>query len=118
MTMLGQCESKHRSRQCPASLLESLRDIAFVCPLCRGELHVGEEAYHCVPCAHSYTLHDGIPDFRIFPDPFLSFEEDRQRTEIVLNALDRFNLQGLLEYYWSFSDITPPPLRAKFVRSA
>jgi SAM-dependent methyltransferase len=99
-------------------LLESLRDISFVCPLCRRELQVHEEAYHCAPCGRTYRVHDGIPDFRVFADPFLSFEEDRRRTEIVLSALDRFDLQGLLEHYWSYSDITPPPLRAKFIRSA
>jgi ubiquinone/menaquinone biosynthesis C-methylase UbiE/uncharacterized protein YbaR (Trm112 family) len=99
-------------------LLESLRDVPFVCPLCRGELEIGEDAYRCSPCQRTYSLHDGIPDFRVFPDPFLSLEEDRRRTDLLLAALGRFDLRGLLEYYWSYSDITPPPLRARFVRSA
>jgi ubiquinone/menaquinone biosynthesis C-methylase UbiE len=63
-------------------------------------------------------LHAGIPDFRVFPDSYLNFEEDRQRTEYVLAGLEQYDLRGLLEYYWSVSDITPPVLRAKFVRSA
>jgi ubiquinone/menaquinone biosynthesis C-methylase UbiE len=54
----------------------------------------------------------------VFADPYLTFDEDHERTEIVLAALDRLQLEPLLEYYWSFSDITPTALRAMFVRSA
>jgi len=53
----------------------------------------------------------------VFPDPYLTLEEDRERTEKVLAALDR-PFAELLEYYWSLSDVTPEPLRARFVRSA
>jgi SAM-dependent methyltransferase len=109
---------EHRTRPSPGSLLPSLQGIPFVCPLCHGSLAVWAEAYHCTPCGRAYPLHEGIPDFRVFPDPFLSFEEDRRRTELVLAALGRYDLKGLLEYYWSFSDITPPLLRVRFVRSA
>jgi SAM-dependent methyltransferase len=54
----------------------------------------------------------------VFPDPYLDFEEDRRRTEAVLEALPRFDLAGLLEHYWSLSDITPPELRRRFIRGA
>jgi ubiquinone/menaquinone biosynthesis C-methylase UbiE/uncharacterized protein YbaR (Trm112 family) len=104
----------------PPSLLPSLREIAFVCPWCRGPLEIltDKEGYRCLHCDRDYLLHAGIPDFRVFADPFLSFEEDHERTEIVLAELDRKNLKSLLEYYWTFSDITPVALRPKFVRSA
>lgn len=102
----------------PASLLGSLRGVPFVCPLCRGALDVADDAYGCGPCRRSFPLHGGIPDFRVFPDPYLDFEEDRSRTEKVLAALDQYALEPLLEYYWSLSDITPPLLRARFVRNA
>jgi ubiquinone/menaquinone biosynthesis C-methylase UbiE/uncharacterized protein YbaR (Trm112 family) len=97
----------------------SLRDIIpIVCPLCRGELAESALGYHCRPCRKNYPLQGGIPDFRIFPDPYLDFEEDRRRTDFVLKALDRFDLPGLLEHYWSVSDVTPEVLRGKFIRSA
>ena len=102
----------------PPNILPSLRAVEFVCPLCRGKLNVLDDGYSCPACQKKYTLHDGIPDFRIFPDPFLSYEEDYERTEIVLAALEKFNLEKLLEHYWSYSDITPAALRPKFVRSA
>ena len=102
----------------PRNLLPSLRAVEFVCPLCRGRLDVSDNGYGCGACRKTYVLHDGIPDFRVFPDPFLTFEEDYERTEIVLAGLEKFGLEKLLEYYWSFSDITPEDLRPKYVRSA
>ena len=101
----------------PNNLLPSLREIDFVCPLCRGALDILENGYHCAACQKDYLLHDGIPDFRVFPDPFLNFQEDYERTEIVLAGLEKYGLEKLLEYYWSFSDITPEDLRPKFIRS-
>jgi SAM-dependent methyltransferase len=78
----------------------------------------GPDGFDCRRCTRQYLLQSGIPDFRIFPDPYLNFAEDRERTEIVLSALDRLELHDLLEYYWSFSDVTPVALRPKFIRSA
>jgi SAM-dependent methyltransferase/glycosyltransferase involved in cell wall biosynthesis len=104
-------------RSHPASLIESLRDVPLVCPLCRGTLGASDEAYHCKPCERTYPLQHGIPDFRVAPDPYLSFEEDRQRAEKVVPALPSRDFEALLEYYWSLSDVTPPLLRARFVRS-
>lgn len=94
------------------------QDLTFVCPLCRGPLESSPDAFACGPCARGYPLHDGIPDFRVFPDPYLGLEEDRARTQAVLDALHRYDLAGLLEHYWSLSDITPPDLRRRFIRGA
>jgi ubiquinone/menaquinone biosynthesis C-methylase UbiE len=65
-----------------------------------------------------FPVQAGIPDLRVFPDPFLSIEEDRERTEKVLEVLDRLPLPELLRFYWSLSDTTPPSLRDRFTRSA
>lgn len=109
---------RYYSGKCPDSLLPSLRSTPFICPLCHKEPDVLRDAYHCSPCGKAYPLHGGIPDFRVFPDPFLDFQEDHDRTEAVLGALDHHDLESLLEYYWSMSDITPEALRVKFIRSA
>ena len=102
----------------PEGLLPSLRTMRFVCPRCRGPLAVASDAYRCSACAKRYALHAGIPDFRVFDDPYLTYEEDRERTEIVLAGLEKYELEKLLEYYWTFSDITPENLRPVYVRSA
>ena len=116
--MQPQFQAALPNKKHPNNLLPSLRDVEFVCPLCRASLDVLENGYNCSACQKTYTLHDGIPDFRVFPDPFLNFQEDFERTEIVLAGLEKYDLEKLLTYYWSFSDITPEDLRPKFVRSA
>jgi len=93
-------------------------DVAFVCPSCRGLLAARPGTFACGACVRAYPIVDGIPDFRVFPDPFLDIEEDRRRTARVVEALDRYDLRGLLEYYWSLSDVTPPALRRVFIGGA
>lgn len=105
-------------REHPDGVLPSVRGLRFVCPSCRGALAVSERSYHCEACVKTFNVHAGIPDFRVFPDPYLDFEEDRDRTEIVLAGLEKYDLEKLLDYYWTFSDITPDNLRSKFVQSA
>jgi len=100
------------------ALLPANQKLDFVCPLCKGELITSSLHFHCQPCARDYPVESGIPDFRVFPDPYLTFAEDHDRTQIVLEALDRLPLRELLTYYWSYSDVTPPLLRAKFVENA
>lgn len=102
----------------PPDILPSLRGVDFVCPICRGELAIDQNGYRCAACERNYPLHAGIPDFRVFPDPYLDFNQDFDRTEIVLAGLTKYCLEELLEYYWSFSDITPAALRSVFIRSA
>ncbi len=102
----------------PETVLEATRALTFVCPLCRGGLEVADGAYRCAPCARTYPVHGGVPDFRVFADPYLDFAADHRRTELVLGELDRRSLAELLEFYWSHSDITPPHLKAKFIQNA
>jgi ubiquinone/menaquinone biosynthesis C-methylase UbiE len=94
--------------------------VTFACPLCQAPLLQPSfgEYYCCQTCKKEYPSCAGVPDFRVFPDPFFSVEEDQRRSELILGELDRRDFSQLLEYYWSLSEITPPLLRRKFVRSA
>ncbi len=107
-----------KSEISPPELLPANQKLDFVCPLCKGSLTTTHSHFQCQPCQRNYPVVAGIPDFRIFPDPYLDFEEDRARTQIVLDALEQYPLRELLTYYWSYSDVTPPLLRAKFVDNA
>tara|TARA_R110001583_G_scaffold38515_2_gene124495 strand:+ start:21996 stop:23030 length:1035 start_codon:yes stop_codon:yes gene_type:complete len=99
-------------------LLPSNQKLEFICPACKGELTTSSIDYQCLSCGLNFPVIAGIPDFRIFPDPYLSFSEDRDRTKIILNKLNELSLKELLIYYWSYSDVTPPLLREKFVTNA
>jgi SAM-dependent methyltransferase len=92
--------------------------IRFACPLCRGDVAEDEEAWACGACGRRFIPQHGIPDFRVFPDPYLGFEQDRERAEAVVAALDRHDLAGLLQHYWSLSDTTPRGFRERFALNA
>ncbi len=106
------------SASAPAESGLAPRSLGLVCPQCRCALVAAGDALRCDSCSRTFSGQGGIPDLRVFPDPYLSVEEDRERTAIVLEALERLPLPDLLRLYWSFSDITPPALREQFTRSA
>jgi len=99
-------------------LVPAFSGLTLVCPQCRGHLATGDDSLRCDACPRTFRAHAGIPDLRVFPDPYLTEQEDHERTERVLQALDRLPFPELLRYYWSLSDTTPPPLREQFTRSA
>src|SRR5262249_39718838 len=108
-----------RVRPRPAGLLPALHDLPFVCPGSRGELAILAPSHRCPNfCNREFSIQGGIPDFRIFPDPYLGFDADRERTDRVLAVIDEISFPRLIEKYWSWSDETPEPLRAKFVENA
>jgi uncharacterized protein YbaR (Trm112 family) len=96
------------SATAPPTTVPAFSGLPLVCPQCRGPLTTGDDSLHCHACPRTFPIHAGIPDLRVFADPYLSVEEDGERTDRVLQALDRLPLPELLRYYWSLSDITPP----------
>lgn len=101
-----------------ADLREPGQGRGLVCPHCHGALSGSYAELACVGCERTFSSQAGIPDLRVFPDPYLSFDEDRARTEKVLTVPTGMPLPDVLRHYWSFSDITPPALREQFVASA
>lgn len=91
--------------------------IPICCPLCKGDVHQEVEAYACKDCERTFPVISGIPDFRVFGDPYLGFEEDYKRTRLIAGNADRFDFEGLLKFYWKNSPETPDHLSKKFIRS-
>jgi SAM-dependent methyltransferase len=90
----------------------------LVCPHCRGPLDEDAAGAGCAVCRRRYPRHHGVLDLRVFADPYLGPEQDRERADLVVAALDRLALPELLEHYWSLSRTTPIALRGAFVQSA
>lgn len=100
-----------------ASLRERLAaaGLELVCPSCKGPLDDHEQAYACGVCWRDYPVVAGIPDFRLLPDRFISFEDDRRKG---LRALDLAKDQGggfeaFLDAYWSITPELDPQLAAR-----
>lgn len=58
----------------------------------------------------------GIPDLRVFPDPYIGLEADRQKGRTLAEGGRGKSFAGLLELYWSISEETPPELARRYVR--
>ena len=97
------------------SLLDKL---PLCCPKCKEKIAKYPEKYRCDTCNKDYPVMYGIPDFRLFGDPYLGFEDDYARTKLVVDNMAGLDLEGLLKFYWSNSPETPESLRSKFVRTA
>ena len=82
----------------------------FVCPRCHGPLQLSPEAYECASCAAAYPIILGIPDFRIFPDPWIGFEEDRDKGRRLAALSEGADLAGTVRAYW---EMTPGTSRER-----
>ncbi len=92
--------------------------LPFVCPRCRGPLAAESEAYHCPPCARRYPIVMGIPDFRLFPDPYISIEDDYRKAEALMERYESSRFRDLVTRYWAITPGVPGALVAEYVRGA
>ena len=90
----------------------------YCCPRCKGTLSPVPEAYLCGACNARYPIVLGIPDFRVFPDPYISIEEDHQKGARIAERAADSNFRALVEYYWSITPEEPPEMARRFTAQA
>jgi len=89
------------------------KGIDICCPHCKGELDraaptSGDDRLRCVECERSYPVLAGIPDLRVFPDPYIDVDADHAKGLKVAEQLDRLTFPALVEYYYSITSVVPP----------
>ena len=85
----------------------------YCCPRCRGDVEALAERYFCGACSASYPIVAGIPDFRVFPDPYIGLAEDRAKAQRLHEHAKHATLAELVEYYFSIT----PDVSSKLARS-
>jgi SAM-dependent methyltransferase len=90
----------------------------YCCPQCKRDLAAGPESYHCEACARSYPIVLGIPDFRVFPDPYIGIDADHQKGRRIAERAKDANFRTLVEYYWSITPDEPPEMAQRFTAQA
>lgn len=90
----------------------------YCCPQCKGDLAAGQENYHCETCGRRYPIVLGIPDFRVFPDPYIDIVEDRRKAERIFERAAVSDFSALVEYYWSITPDTPSEMARRFSAQA
>ena len=78
----------------------------FCCPLCKGPLQTSPGSYRCVPCAQTFPLLLGIPDFRVFVGPHREDEntykvDDYRHAQRLVDCFEKLDFAGLVRRYLS-----------------
>ncbi|MBI3656732.1 MAG: methyltransferase domain-containing protein [Acidobacteria bacterium] len=58
----------------------------------------------------------GIPDFRVFPDPYISLAEDREKGRRLAEYGHAHNFESTVAYYYAMTPEVPPDLAARYTR--
>lgn len=95
-----------------------MEDIEYCCPRCKGTLTSATDTYTCPACQAHYPIILGIPDFRVFPDPYISMVEDRRKAQRIFEREAMADFSTLVEYYWSITPDTPPEMARRFSSQA
>lgn len=97
--------------------------IEIVCPHCRAELRRTAEEQGdtpgrlaCVACHRGFPIVCGIPDLRVFADPYITPEEEYAKARHLASRYRDFDFAGLVEYYYSISPLVPAHHAKKYAR--
>src|SRR5438132_4470724 len=89
------------------------------CPWCRGGLDpagAGEPELVCRSCARRFPVIAGIPDLRIFADPYIDIEADRAKARALAARLDDYDFAGLLAHYYDTTSVVPARDARRYAR--
>jgi len=96
----------------------NFKGIEICCPHCRNELErPREDELVCLGCHRHYPVLLDIPDLRIFPDPYISIEDDRHKARRVAERFSDLDFEGLLDFYYSITSAVPPHHARQYKRS-
>ena len=90
----------------------------YCCPRCKSALISSPDSYSCTVCNSHYPIVLGIPDFRVFPDPYIDTSEDRRKAERLFERAAVSDFRELVEYYWSITPDTPTKMARRFTAQA
>lgn len=91
----------------------------IVCPVCQGELNITTQAtpgYGCSECSSFYPVILGIPDFRIFPDPYIDIDADRAKGLWLAENFDQFDFKSLVHFYYEHTPAVSPAQARQYTR--
>src|SRR5258706_1800571 len=80
----------------------------FWCPRCRTPVDDCAEFYQCPTCQSVYPIVAGIPDFRVYADPYIDIEADRQKGVHLAEKAAELDFAALVAYYYSITPEVPP----------
>jgi ubiquinone/menaquinone biosynthesis C-methylase UbiE/uncharacterized protein YbaR (Trm112 family) len=90
----------------------------LVCPSCATSLDQEDaDSLRCVACPRTFPILLGIPDLRLWPDPYVGFEEDRAIGLRLAQECGHLSFQASVEHYYHMTERVPPFQARRFARS-
>ena len=84
------------------------KGIEVVCPACKEDLRDdGAAVWVCLGCAREYPFVAGVPDLRLFPDPYIGPEDDRAKGMKIHAASAGKSFEALIDHYYAITDVVP-----------
>lgn len=94
------------------------RGLELVCPACHGELQrTADEALRCEQCGRIYPVLLGIPDLRLWADPYIGIEEDRAKGVRLAAECEGLDFADAVQHYYEITEAVPPFQARRFTRS-
>lgn len=90
--------------------------IEICCPICRGDLTQPSDDIVCTSCSRHFPVIAGIPDLRVFPDPYIDILADYRKGLTVASRLDQETFSTLVDFYYSITSVVPPQHAAQYKR--
>lgn len=90
--------------------------VDLLCPVCHGELLRNDEELSCARCTRHFPVILGIPDLRVFPDPYIDMEADRDKARALAERFGEFDFRGLVEYYYRTTSVVTRGQAESFTR--
>ena len=91
-----------------------MHSFEYCCPHCHGTLDSHAERYDCQQCGAAYPIIAGIPDFRLYPDPYISLEADRDKGRYLAEEATRLNFADLVARYYAITPEVTPDQASRF----
>ena len=98
--------------------LADLLALGLCCPRCRGDLACsvqhGEGTLRCGSCGQTYPVTLGIPDLRVFADPYIDSEADRAKGRRLKEEGGR-TWEDQVRFYYAITESVPAAQASRFV---
>ena len=94
--------------------------LELVCPACRHDLALRggmPPELRCSACARAYPIIAGIPDLRLWPDPYIGMEEDRAKGEKLASECAGLSFADSVELYYRLTTVVPAFQARAFTRA-